>query len=347
MNANKIFTAGAALESDSTCREAAGAMSPASNCPLETVGAESFERELDVVRAAAAGSLEGIFGPCSMTWRVDREAAIFLGAGRALLLQLAHPWVAAAIEQHSDTFADPIGRFHRTFGGVLTMVFGRLEQSLEAARRLHRRHAAITGTMREAAGPFPAGSFYCANSVPALRWVHAALTETALMAHALVLPALTQEERDRYYAESQVVAALFGIPQPSLPESWRSFSIYTEAMAQSDVLTVTDTGRAIAHRLLAGTDARLPIPASYRALTAKLLPPRLRQAFALDYGPAERRSAQSLLAWIRRLYPLLPGRLRYVGPYLEAEQRLAGNLQPDFATRLSNQFWIGRGEMPR
>ena len=103
-------------------------------------------------------SLAGIFGPRSMTWRVDREAAIFFGAGRALLLQLAHPWVAAAIEQHSDTFADPISRFHRTFSVVFTMVFGRLEQSLQAARRLHRRHAAISGTMQLAAGPFPAGS---------------------------------------------------------------------------------------------------------------------------------------------------------------------------------------------
>ena len=70
-----------------------------------------------------------------------------------MLLQLAHPWVAAAIEQHSDTFADPISRFHRTFSVVFTMVFGRLEQSLQAARRLHRRHVAISGTMQLAAIP--------------------------------------------------------------------------------------------------------------------------------------------------------------------------------------------------
>jgi uncharacterized protein (DUF2236 family) len=72
-------------------------------------------RQLDRVRDVAAGQVEGIFGPASLTWRVDREAAIFLGAGRALLLQLAHPWVAAAITEHSRTLADPIGRFHRTF----------------------------------------------------------------------------------------------------------------------------------------------------------------------------------------------------------------------------------------
>ena len=109
--------------------------------PLEIVSAETLERELNLVRGAAAGPLPGIFGPRSMTWRVNREAAIFLGAGRALLLQLAHPWVAAAVEQQSDTFANPIGRFHRTFSTVFTMVFGTLDQSLDAARRLHRRHA--------------------------------------------------------------------------------------------------------------------------------------------------------------------------------------------------------------
>src|SRR5258706_1942001 len=185
---------------------------PTQHDPLDIVISESLERELDVLRAAASGSLSGIFGPQSMTWRINREAAIFLGAGRALLLQLAHPWIAAAIEQHSSTFSNPIGRFHRTFSTVFTMVFGTLDQSLDAARRLHRRHAAISGTLRSAAGPFAAGSFYCANEISALRWVHATLWDTALMTYALVLPALTQEERALYYAEGRVFAAMFRIP---------------------------------------------------------------------------------------------------------------------------------------
>ena len=64
---------------------------PTEHDPLDIVGTESLERELTLVRGAAAGSLAGVFGPRSITWQVDREAAIFLGAGRALLLQLAHP----------------------------------------------------------------------------------------------------------------------------------------------------------------------------------------------------------------------------------------------------------------
>ena len=108
----------------------------------EMVVWETLERELGLLRAAAAGSLSGIFGPQPMSWRINREAAIFLGAGRALLLQLAHPWIAAAIKKHSETFANPIGRFHRTFSTVFTMVFGTLEQSLVM---LQSRYVALGG----------------------------------------------------------------------------------------------------------------------------------------------------------------------------------------------------------
>lgn len=95
---------------------------------------KALERELNLVRASAVNSRSGIFGAQSAIWHVESEAAIFLGAGRALLLQLAHLWVAAAIEEHSNTFTDPIGRFHRTLGIVFNMVFGSFEDSLAVAR---------------------------------------------------------------------------------------------------------------------------------------------------------------------------------------------------------------------
>jgi uncharacterized protein (DUF2236 family) len=315
--------------------------------PLEIVSAESLERERSLVLAVAAGPLAGIFGPRSITWQVNREAIIFSGAGRALLLQLAHPWIAAAVEQHSGTFANPIGRFHRTFSTVFTMVFGTLAQSCEAARRLHRRHASITGTLQSAAGPFPAGSFYRANESSALRWVHATLAETAVMAYALVLPALTPEQWERYYVENRLFAALFGIPRADLARDWTTFSAYTEAMTQSSTLTVTEQARATAHRLLAGADTWLPIPAWYRALTAALLPPRLRDAFALRYGKAEAADVRRFIRRARRIYPRLPARLRYVGPYQEAERRLAGRTQPDFVARMCNRFWMGQSALGR
>jgi uncharacterized protein (DUF2236 family) len=80
--------------------------------PMETVTATDLEQQLAELRVFAPEEREGVFGPASVIWRIDREAAIFLGAGRALLLQLAHPWVAAAIFEHSRTFTDPTNQ-HR------------------------------------------------------------------------------------------------------------------------------------------------------------------------------------------------------------------------------------------
>ena len=312
----------------------------------EVVTAESLERELQRLRASAAGAAEGVFGPQSITWQIDRESAIFFGAGRALLLQLAHPWVAAAIDQHSDTFTDPIGRFHRTFGTVFAMVFGTFDQSISAARRLHRRHASITGQLPWTAGPFPAGSTYCANAIPALRWVYATLIETALVAYELVLPPLTSQQRERYYRESQLFAGLFGIPKECLPKNWTAFAAYFSTMVQSDTLSVGDATRSMARRLIAGADLWLPVPGSYQDLTIALLPPPLRERLGFSLGHVQDQQIARAVALSRRLYPLLPARLRYVGPYQEAQQRLAGRTTPDLVTRMCNRFWIGRAELP-
>ena len=309
------------------------------------VSLEDFERELDAVRTLAPGQTEGVFGPASLTWRVNREAAIFLGAGRALLLQLAHPLIAAAIADHSRTLADPIGRFHRTFEITFTLVFGTLDQALRTARHLHQRHSAIQGVLPAKVGLFAAGTPYRANDVAALRWVHATLVETALMAHDLILPPLTTEERELYYAESRRFAALFGIPRAALPSDWTGFAAYCEKMCQPGSLAVSDAAGAIAAQICAGAGLWVRAPRWYWAATAQMLPPHLREAFGLHDGEIERRMAARAIAWARRVYPALPQRIRHVGPYQEAAARLAGRARPDLATQVVNRLWIGRRSM--
>lgn len=306
------------------------------------IGPAEFEQSLQQVRRAAPGDEAGLFGPASVTWRVNREAAIFLGAGRALLLQLAHPWVAAAIEQYSDAVHNPVGRFHRTFSIMYALVFGSTEESLAAARKLYRRHQSITGTLAAAAGPFPAGSPYCANAVPALRWVLATLTGSALIAYGLALPGLDDESRDAYYADARRLAHLFGIPAAEMPADWTGFSAYVEQMLAADTLTVTPAARRIADALFARAFRRVPFGPAYKALTASLLPARLNEAYGLAYGEREAVATERLVRRIRHVYPRLPYWLRHVGPYQEAAQRLAGREGPALVTRMSNRLWMGR-----
>jgi uncharacterized protein (DUF2236 family) len=309
------------------------------------VSEAEFERCLDQIRALPEVAGGGVFGPDSVTWQVNREAAVFLGAGRALLLQLAHPWVAAGIADQSQLFTDPLGRFHRTFNVAFTMVYGTREQAIAVAQRLYRRHAAVTGEMSETVGPFATGSRYTANEIDALRWVHATLVDTALMAHDLLLPPLGEGDRERYWSEASTIANLFGIPRQALPPDWPSFQSYVAAMCESEVLTIGMAARAIAQQIFSGAATRLAPPFWYHALTAQMMPARLRDAFDLPFGKVERRSAERALRWIGRIYPGLPAMLRTVGPYQEAVARIGGR-RPGPVTQLLNRLWIGRPSMP-
>jgi uncharacterized protein (DUF2236 family) len=301
-----------------------------------------LERLLQETEGAAPSAAEGIFGPRSVCWKVNRESALFLAAGRAALLQLAHPWVAAAIAEHSRTLDDPIGRFHQTFRTMFTVVFAPTETALTAARRLYRRHDSIRGKLPEATGRFVEGSSYQANDIAALRWVYATLVDSALLAYELVLPELTQLEREQYYLESQKTAALFGIPRDCLPKDWAAFQQDFAMTLKSDIVVVSSGARNLADKLQAGAGLWMRPPFWYGALTAHLLPPRLRNEFRLPYEDREQRSAERAVHCLRRIYPHLPASARFVGPYNEVQSRLHGRSSPSLAARLSNRLWIGQ-----
>jgi uncharacterized protein (DUF2236 family) len=302
------------------------------------VTGKDLEARLAVLESRVKRPREGLFGPQSMEWRVNGEAAIFLGAGRALLLQLAHPFVAAAVADHSRVFADPLGRFHRTFQLVFTLVFGTLQQAFFAARQLHRRHAVIRGMLPEAIGPFAKGTRYCANDAENLLWVHATLVETALLAHDLLLPPLNEQERETYYAESCLMAALYGIPRDLLPSNWAAFASYSTAM-QSNILTVSIAAKNIADMLQKQANY---MPAWYWLLSGQLLPPQVRAAFGLEGNEASLRTVDRTVGRLRCWYQVLPSRLRHVGPFQEAQARLLGKSRPGLPTQLFNILWIGR-----
>ena len=310
-----------------------------------TVSRHDLERHIARAQARVKNPVAGIFGPDSTTWRINREAALFLAAGRAALLQLAHPWVAVSLDQHSSLLAKPIARFHNTFRVVFTMIFGSAPQAFHAARSLHQLHTAITGELPANIAAYAKGSRYQALHIPALLWVYATLIDSAITAHHSVLPPLSEAELAAYYAESKILAGLFGLPPDTLPADWPSFQTYIREMSTSQALGVDDRARTMAHSIMSGAGSWIPIPRWYQALTTQWLPPRFREEFALPFGPAEQSRAQRALHFLPRIYAKLPASLRYVGPYREAQARLANRL-PGFLTQRSNRFWIGQPRLP-
>ncbi|MEO8601788.1 MAG: oxygenase MpaB family protein, partial [bacterium] len=65
-----------------------------------------------------------LFAPDSLTRRINRHAVLLLGGGRALLMQLAHPLVAAGVAAHSHFDRAPLQRLWRTLDLTLSVVFG-------------------------------------------------------------------------------------------------------------------------------------------------------------------------------------------------------------------------------
>jgi uncharacterized protein (DUF2236 family) len=319
--------------------------SPITADTSHAVSRQDLEQYIAAAEQRVANPIEGILGPNSISWRINRESALFLGAGRAALLQLAHPWVAAALDQHSSLLAKPIARFHNTFRAVFTMIFGSAPQAIRTARSLYQVHTRITGDLPASVASYNKGSRYEALHVPALLWVYATLIESAVIAYQSVLPPLRPDELAAYYAESKILAGLFGIPPYALPPDWSSFQTYVAEICASQSLGVSDRSRFMAHRIMTGAGSWIHIPRWYRSLTTEWLPPRFREEFGLVYGPAEQSSAQRANRFLPHVYEKLPSSLRYVGPYQEAIARLA-HCSPGLLTRRSNQFWIGQPCMP-
>ena len=298
-----------------------------------------LERRIAEVAARTRDPRIGLFGPDSMTWRISRESIVFLGAGRAALLQLAHPYVAHAIEQHSATRADPVGRFNRTFLHVYGMIFGDLESAITASRRVRKVHDRVHGAMDEDVGRYARGHRYTAHEEGALLWVFATLIETSVMAYELGVDRLSPGEKEAYYQEIKLFGGLFGISDAAMPYDWPAFKRYCEEMAAGDELGVGRPARETARFLLTPPRGALgPFVRSYSALTTGLLPPRIREGFGLPFGPVEEASFQRTLWAVERAWPLLPDRARWVPDYVEARRRLDGRPRPDKLGRAVQQM---------
>lgn len=282
-----------------------------------TVARGDLDARLDALRAAVDDPRAGLFGPGSAVWRINREAITFLGGGRAALLQLAHPYVAHGVDQHSTTRTDTLGRFVRTFENVFAMVYGDLDAALTSARRVHRVHTHITG-------PLGDGTPYAANTPAALLWVHATLWETSIQIYELVMRPLGDDEKAAYYEETRRFAALFGIPEEIVPADWPAFRRYWDDMLASPAITVTPPARELAHFLLRPPGTWIgPAYDVFAAVTARLLPERLRAEFEIPSGWIHERLADATIRGLRASWWALPERVRFLPAYQQAMRRLA------------------------
>jgi uncharacterized protein (DUF2236 family) len=246
-------------------------------------------------------------GRDSVAWRVNAEPIVFAGGGRALLMQVAHPGVGAGVEQHSTYARDPWGRLFRTVDIMTKLSFGTPAESARQQRILEKMHRRVKGTT-------DTGEAYSAFDPGLQIWVWATLVDTALLMYEQVRPPLSASDRERYYAESKLVAYGCGAPHGSCPETWADFAAYMDHVVEHD-LRVTDSARSVA---VAAMVPPLPfgladLVAGPNALvTIGHMAPSLRAQYGFEWDASKERSLRRWTA-AARATTVLPTSVRHAG----------------------------------
>jgi len=265
----------------------------------------------------------GLFGPGSMVWRVGRERALLLGGPAALLLQLAHPLVAAGVAAHSDFRRDPFARLRATLDAVLTISYGDRSQAEAAAEAVMATHRRVRGRLGSATGPFPAGTPYDATDPELGLWVFATLVATAIASYGRFVAPLAPEARRRYYGESKRFAAPFGVGPDVVPPTYQRFRAYVREIVSGPSLEVGPEALALARGVLRPTVPAMlrPSAALMAVVTAGVLPERIGRAYGLPSGPAQRAAFASIGLASLGAVRLLPPSARFWPHYLAARRR--------------------------
>jgi len=245
--------------------------------------------------------------------RVNAERVMLLAWPRAILLQIAHPLVAAGVAEHSS-FADggftAVHRLWQTVQAMLALTFGDKDEQADAIDGIMAIHYRVRGTLRETVGPFPAGTPYSAEQPELVLWVHVTLLDSMLLAHDALLAPLSLAERDAYCTESAWVAVALGARIEDVPTTWAAAQAYLQRMLASGVLAVGTDGRAVGKAVLSPPLGPLaaPLTAVVAFVTRAWLPESIRREYGLSWSERDARRLPRVLKAFRAVRRVLPDR---------------------------------------
>ena len=242
--------------------------------------------------------MNGYFSDESAIRRIGCESVLMLGGPRALLMQAAHPLVAAGIVDHSRFREEPWRRLARTMAALYTIVFGTQEEGERMGAITQAAHRRVRGSRN--------GLPYSAGDPELMLWVHSTLVDTGLALYELYVRRLEPPEAEEFYEQMKLVARVFGVPDDVHPATLADFRAYQHELIETGTVRVGDDARAVAATVLS-PPVPLPLRLALRVLAAQaagLLPAELREQYGI------RRPTPGAVASTRRIVPLLPPQLR-------------------------------------
>jgi uncharacterized protein (DUF2236 family) len=252
--------------------------------------------------------------PLDVGFRINGERLAVLGWSRAILLQLAHPLIAAGVYDHSGFRASPLAaiqRLYHTTQAMLAITFGderRRGAAIDGIRRIHTR---VNGKLPDQVGPFPAGTPYSAEDPALLLWVHATLIESMLMTYEHLVGPLSREDLDTYCAVSAPSSIELGMRDADAPRTWAGLQECLRGIYASGVIAVGPQARVLADALLRTSMPGPLAPARWVSglLTIGMLPQQVRDAYGLPWSGPRQRRFERLAATVRYVRRVTPPRL--------------------------------------
>ncbi|WP_158886634.1 oxygenase MpaB family protein [Amycolatopsis anabasis] len=247
-------------------------------------------------------------------WRYFGDFRGALLAGQVLLLQVAHPVVAAGVRDHSNYQQDPWTRLLRTAGSLSIYIYGGRDGARFEADRLRELHRSFRGVDAD-------GNRYSALNPHAYAWVHATLVKLPVDAQRFFGHPLTPAELDEYYAQLCEVGRMLGLRERDIPPDWASFEDYYDEMVagfgpNETIETLLETIRTVRKpRSIPGplwTPLRRWQHRFQLFLISATLPADFRDKLGLQWTPGRQRRFDRFRAVTRMLGDLLPISLRSV-----------------------------------
>lgn len=167
---------------------------------------------------------DGLFGPRSVVWRVNRDRSFPLAGMRSLMIQALHPLAMAGVAQHSTWKRDPFGRLAATSSYLLTATYGDRASALAAAGWVRKVHTHVRGQDPETGLP------YSAEDPALLLWVHAGMVDSIVEVVRRYGRPIEPAELDRYVAEMVTFAEIVGVPREDVPATVASLREYIESV---------------------------------------------------------------------------------------------------------------------
>jgi len=247
-----------------------------------------------------------------VAWRVNGERLMLLGWTRAILMQLAHPLIAAGVYDHSSFRADPgtaVTRLRHTVQAMLALTFGDEQQQARAYGGIRAIHRRVNGYLPVAAGRFPAGTRYSAEDPDLVLWVHVTLMDSIPLVYERLIAPLSTAERDAYCVDAARVAVALGARDAEVPRSWSAVRQHIDATFAAGSIAVTPQARELSRALLAPRFAKVMAPAAWanRLFALGDLPPILRAQYGFTWTSRDERALARFAALIHGVRAGAPG----------------------------------------